>query len=69
MRAARELRDDTTEDLVDVLREDDETRQLTLDENRGRCLITGSLDPEDDVSHGAAFRGGAGSPNREWRAR
>ena len=33
MRATRELRYDTAEDLVDVLREDDETRELAVYHN------------------------------------
>ena len=60
MRATRQLGHDTAEDLVNVLGENDETRQLTVDENGGRSLVTRCLDSEDSVSHdGRASRGAA----------
>jgi hypothetical protein len=48
---ARELGDDAAEDLVHVLRQDGEARELTLDEDGRRRLIAGGFDAEDDLSH------------------
>ena len=60
MRATRQLGHDTAEDLVNVLGENDEARQLTVHENGGRSLVTRRLDSEDSVSHdGWASRGAA----------
>jgi len=54
MRPARQLGDDAAEDLVNVLGENDEARQLTVHEHGGRSLVTRRLDTEDGVSHDVA---------------
>ncbi len=56
MRAARQLGNDAAEDFVDVLRQNDEARQLAVHENGGRRFVARRLDTEDGVSHD------------EWRA-
>ena len=55
MRAARKLGHDTAEDLVNVLRQDDETRELSADEDRRGRLVARRLDAEDGVSHAASL--------------
>ena len=54
MRPARQLGHDAAEDLVNVLRQNDETRQLAVHENGGRCFVAPRLDAEDGVSHDGA---------------
>ena len=51
MCAARELGDDTAEDLVNILGQDDQTRELTADQNGCGCFVARRLDAEDCVSH------------------
>src|SRR6267143_3577384 len=64
MRATRQLGHDAAEDLVNVLGENDEARQLTVHENGGRSLVARRLNAEDGVSHDGAgleaWRGAAG---------
>jgi len=58
VRAAGQLGDHAAEHAVHVLRQDDEARELrrpsrpVAHEHRGRGLVAGGLDPQDDVSHG-----------------
>ena len=56
VRPARELGDDAAEDLVHVLRQDDEARELRRAppsyEYGCRRLVAGVLDSQHDVSHG-----------------
>ena len=59
VRAARQLRHDAAEHLVHVLRQDDQACELAIDQNRGRRLVAGRLDAEDDVSHGESGCDGA----------
>src|SRR5439155_6696057 len=61
MGTARQLGDDAAEDFVDVLRQNDEARQLAVHEDGGRCFVARRLDAEDGVSHDGGGRGaGAG---------
>ena len=54
MRPARQLRYDAAEDFVDVLRQNDEARELTADQHCGGRLVARRLDAEDGVSHDGA---------------
>ena len=54
MRAARQLGHDAAEHFVNVLGENDETRELAVYEDGGRSLVTRRLDAEDGVSHDVA---------------
>ena len=54
VRPARQLGNDAAEDFVNVLRQNDETRQLAIHENGGRRFVTRRLDAEDGVSHDGA---------------
>ena len=60
MRPTRQLGDDAAEHLVDVLRQNDETRELAADQHGRRGLVTRRFDAEDGVSHwwGGGGRGG-----------
>ena len=71
MRAAGQLRDDPAEHLVNVLRQNDEARQLTVHENGGRSLVARRLDAEDGVSHCWAdgWDGGRGEEEGEAEPR
>ncbi len=54
VRPARQLGHDAAEDLVNVLRQNDETRQLAVHQNGGRRFVARRLDAEDGVSHDGA---------------